>query len=79
MEQVRGKSGYSFSFRNIKLQIAIRQLNVGTRKAAGNTSVDIGRDDWDRERKDSVGDRECLNLGGRCCFLGSECRQRRED
>lgn len=53
-------------------------MNVDTRKAAGNTSVDIGRDDWDRERKESVGDRECLNLGGRCCFLASECRQRRE-
>lgn len=53
------------SFRNIKLQIAIRHLNADIRKAAGNASVDIGRDVWDKERKESIGDRECLNLGGR--------------
>lgn len=43
----------------------MRHLNVDIRKAAGSTSVDIGRDVWDRERKESAGDGECLNLGGR--------------
>lgn len=34
----------------------MRRPNVDIRKAAGNTSVDTGRDVWGRERKERAGD-----------------------